>query len=79
MENQFEVIHFEIAKLELNPNDIVILKTNQSLSMAIKENMAESFHKQGITNKIIVMERLDLSILTPQMKDELISKLQTQK
>ena len=63
----FEVARIEIARLELEPGDIIILKSKQALSNAafdhLQTSMLELFPDHE--HKIIILEEdLDIAVIT---------------
>jgi hypothetical protein len=68
-----KVEKFEIAKLELRPGDILLVKTESKLSGVGTERMVSMF-KQAIPEdvKVIVTEELDMAVISPVQMNPLI-------
>lgn len=55
-----------IAKLDLKPTDIVVLKSSEPLSMEAVERFRRIWHESiGLSNKIVFLERMDIEVLSP--------------
>jgi hypothetical protein len=66
MAQEYEAIKIEIAKLELSPTDILVLKTSSHIPMEKIDQIKKQLQNLAPKNKVAILTPgLDLTIIQP--------------
>jgi hypothetical protein len=69
------VLEFTIARLDLQPGDVLVVKVERPISMLQRDRIGELFSRVGLPNKILVLEAgVDLAVLSSTGGEEAIFK-----
>jgi len=59
-------LEVRVRTMKLNPEDVIVLSTNNRVTVNTYEHIIQTFVNHGIKNKIILLDNLDMAVYQPK-------------